>query len=131
LQLDTRSAGEWRMTTRKKLSIAGVLLVVSACLGGFCLVFESKSGISKVSYECVKIGMSLEDVESIFGTSGSEMTNFGITTDDRHVIWMNRFFDHAYVRFVNNSVVEKDWRYSSLTTTQRVLHMFSNLFRNG
>ncbi len=103
--------------------VFGLLIVfVVAGLAAVVLVPESRFENMKANFDRIKIGMTLEEVDVIFGEERGIENNFAALAEDERAFWWAELPNGpgALVVFKNNLVKTKTWGASDETPFQKI-----------
>src|SRR5262245_42301234 len=112
----------------KKRIIGSVFVLLFAAALFVAYIWPEGPGVTKANFDKIEEGMTLEEVESVFGENGSVVIGWaGVPTTFYH--WSSpRAFNHgaASIEFSNNRVSYKRWYIVDepfLVKLRRVLHL--------
>jgi hypothetical protein len=103
------------VTKKRLLLIATLPLIIAVTLGVFAMV-PSGPGVSKANFDRIQEGMTMAEVEEIFGGKGATAGMHEHT----FVFWIANDGSSATVDFVNDCVGAKRWHDSDETILNKI-----------
>ena len=113
----------------KKRIIGSVFVLLFAAALFVAYMLPEGPGVTKANFDKIEEGMTLEEVQSVFGEKGSVVVGWaGVPTAFYHWKTSQRTFNHgaASIEFSNNRVSFKRWYTVDeplLVKLRRVLHL--------
>jgi hypothetical protein len=99
------------MTRKRCYLISAAVLVACVCVAlGVLAMLPAQSGVTKANFDRIELGMTLAEVEGIFGHDGDKFDVLG----DEHrenIFWGASPYngDMAVITFSNDLVCERHW----------------------
>lgn len=108
------------MTKKRLLLITSLPLTIALTIGVLAMLPPSR-GITKANFDHIEDGMTMGQVEAIFGGQEVALGNSGPSDG---FVWHADDKSGALVLFAHGCVVHKYWRDSNETTIERLLRWF-------
>jgi hypothetical protein len=99
--------------TTKRLALLAVLPLIIAVILGVLAMLPSGPGVTPADYNRIKAGMTLAEVEEIFGRKGIDRGEWGM-------MWRANDGSAAMVRFSDDCVMSKRWTPPDETVGEKI-----------
>ena len=110
------------MTKKRLLLLASLPLTIVVILGVLAMLPPSP-GVTKANFDCLQEGMTLAEVQKIFGEEGEwfgEITLWEIKAPWTGFVWLADDGSIAGIRFVDDCVTDKRWTISNETILDKI-----------
>lgn len=108
------------MTRKQRFLLGAALLAACIVVAGFAVsTWPEQSAVTEANLNCVQPGMSMEEVEAVFGEPGIEFHGYAMHRNTVR-IWANEDGSFADIVFTDGVVAERRWHASNETMLQKL-----------
>ena len=109
------------MATKKRLIlIAAMLLAVFAVTLSILVLLPPSPGVTKANFDRIEKGMTVAEVEEIFGRGANIVTRDVVEKNDRFRAWSEADGSRADIYFMDSFVTDKHWWESNETLFDKI-----------
>ena len=102
--------------TKKRLILIALLPLAAAVTLGVLAMLTPSPGVTKANFDRIEKGMTIPEVEQIFGKKGESL----VPADKTWLVWEAADGSWAEIWHSENCVTDKHWQYSSNSILDRI-----------